>query len=161
MAERVREDLIRNHHTDLVVGPDSYLSLPDLIASVEAGEKAIDVSLSTTETYRDVIPSRICGNRISGFVSIMRGCNNFCHYCIVPYTRGRERSRDIESILNEVIDLKSKGYKEVTLLGQNVNSYRFEKEQLGNRGRDERVLRGRAWIGSSLRWSMTRANLPV
>lgn len=129
MAERVREDLIRNHHTDLVVGPDSYLSLPDLIASVEAGEKAIDVSLSTTETYRDVIPSRICGNRISGFVSIMRGCNNFCHYCIVPYTRGRERSRDIESILNEVIDLKSKGYKEVTLLGQNVNSYRFEKEQ--------------------------------
>ncbi|MCE2616750.1 tRNA (N6-isopentenyl adenosine(37)-C2)-methylthiotransferase MiaB [Phocaeicola oris] len=127
MAERVKDDLIRNHHTDLVVGPDSYLSLPDLVAAVEAGEKAIDVQLSTTETYRDVIPSRICGNHISGFVSIMRGCNNFCHYCIVPYTRGRERSRDMESILNEVRDLQAKGYKEVTLLGQNVNSYLFKK----------------------------------
>ena len=128
MAERAKEDLINNHHTDLVVGPDGYLSLPDLIASVEAGEKAINVELSTTETYRDIIPSRICGNHISGFVSIMRGCNNFCHYCIVPYTRGRERSRDIESILNEVLDLQKKGYKEVTLLGQNVNSYHFEKD---------------------------------
>lgn len=128
MAERVKEDLINHHHTDLVVGPDAYLNLPELIASVEAGEKAINVELSTTETYRDVIPSRICGNHISGFVSIMRGCNNFCHYCIVPYTRGRERSRDIESILNEVLDLQKKGYKEVTLLGQNVNSYLFEKD---------------------------------
>ena len=128
MAERAKEDLINNHHTDLVVGPDGYLSLPDLIASVEAGEKAINVELSTTETYRDIIPSRICGNHISGFVSIMRGCNNFCHYCIVPYTRGRERSRDIESILNEVLDLQKKGYKEVTLLGQNVNSYHVEKD---------------------------------
>ena len=128
MAERVKDDLITNHHVDLVVGPDAYLSLPDLIAAVEAGEKAINVELSTTETYRDVIPSRICGNHISGFVSIMRGCNNFCTYCIVPYTRGRERSRDVESILNEVSDLVAKGYKEVTLLGQNVNSYLFEKE---------------------------------
>ena len=128
MAERVKEDLIKNHHVDLVAGPDAYLTLPELIASVEAGEKAINVELSTTETYRDVIPSRICGNHISGFVSIMRGCNNFCHYCIVPYTRGRERSRDVESILNEVKDLSEKGYKEVTLLGQNVNSYCFEKE---------------------------------
>ena len=127
MAERVKDDLITNHHVDLVVGPDAYLTLPELIASVEAGEKAINVELSTTETYRDVIPSRICGNHISGFVSIMRGCNNFCTYCIVPYTRGRERSRDVESILNEVADLVAKGYKEVTLLGQNVNSYRFEK----------------------------------
>ncbi|MCK9159962.1 MAG: tRNA (N6-isopentenyl adenosine(37)-C2)-methylthiotransferase MiaB [Bacteroidaceae bacterium] len=126
MAERVKEELINNHSVDLVVGPDSYLSLPGLIASVEAGEKAIDVELSTTETYRDVIPSRICGNRISGFVSIMRGCNNFCTYCIVPYTRGRERSRDVESILNEVTDLETKGYKEITLLGQNVNSYHYE-----------------------------------
>ena len=128
MAERVKNDLIENHHVDLVAGPDAYLTLPELIASVEAGEKAINVELSTTETYRDVIPSRICGNHISGFVSIMRGCNNFCHYCIVPYTRGRERSRDVESILNEVRDLEKKGYKEVTLLGQNVNSYRFEKD---------------------------------
>lgn len=126
MAEHVKDDLIENHHTDLVVGPDAYLRLPDLIASVEAGHKAINVELSTTETYRDIIPSRICGNHISGFVSIMRGCNNFCTYCIVPYTRGRERSRDVESIINEVADLQSKGYKEVTLLGQNVNSYRFE-----------------------------------
>ena len=126
MAEHVKDDLIDNHHTDLVVGPDAYLSLPDLIASVEAGHKAINVELSTTETYRDIIPSRICGNHISGFVSIMRGCNNFCTYCIVPYTRGRERSRDVESILKEVADLQVKGYKEVTLLGQNVNSYRFE-----------------------------------
>lgn len=128
MAERVKNDLIEHHHVDLVAGPDAYLTLPELIASVEAGEKAINVELSTTETYRDVIPSRICGNHISGFVSIMRGCNNFCHYCIVPYTRGRERSRDVESILNEVRDLQQKGYKEVTLLGQNVNSYRFEKD---------------------------------
>lgn len=129
MAERVKNDLIENHHVDLVAGPDSYLTLPDLIASVETGNKAINVELSTTETYSDVIPSRICGNHISGFVSIMRGCNNFCHYCIVPYTRGRERSRDVESILNEVLDLKQKGYKEVTLLGQNVNSYRFERDR--------------------------------
>lgn len=123
MAERVKEELVTNHHADLVVGPDAYLTLPDLIAQVETGHKAINVELSTTETYRDVIPQRLCGPHISGFVSIMRGCNNFCHYCIVPYTRGRERSRDVESILNEVRDLRDKGYKEVTLLGQNVNSY--------------------------------------
>ena len=123
MAERVKEDLIENHHVDLVAGPDAYLSLPDLFASVEVGEKAINVELSTNETYRDVIPERICGNRVSGFVSIMRGCNNFCHYCIVPYTRGRERSREVDSILKEVCDLRDKGFKEVTLLGQNVNSY--------------------------------------
>ena len=125
MAERVKEDLIENHHADLVAGPDAYLTLPELFASAEAGEKAINVELSLSETYREIIPERVCGNRISGFVSIMRGCNNFCHYCIVPYTRGRERSRDVESILNEVKDLEQKGYKEVTLLGQNVNSYLF------------------------------------
>ncbi len=125
MAERVKEKLLEEHHADVVVGPDAYLSLPDLIAQAELGQKAINVELSTTETYRDVIPQRLCGNRISGFVSIMRGCNNFCHYCIVPYTRGRERSRDVMSILNEVRDLAARGYKEVTLLGQNVNSYRF------------------------------------
>ncbi|MBR1469880.1 MAG: tRNA (N6-isopentenyl adenosine(37)-C2)-methylthiotransferase MiaB [Prevotella sp.] len=125
MAERVKEDLIENHHADLVAGPDAYLHLPDLIAQVEAGQKAIDIELSTTETYRDIVPQRIAGNRISGFVSIMRGCNNFCHYCIVPYTRGRERSRDVESILREVKDLQERGFKEVTLLGQNVNSYRW------------------------------------
>lgn len=126
MAERVKEELIEKHHVDVVAGPDAYLSLPDLVAQVEAGHKAIDVELSATETYREVIPRRICGPHISGFVSIMRGCNNFCHYCIVPYTRGRERSRDTESIMNEVRDLRTRGYKEVTLLGQNVNSYRYE-----------------------------------
>ncbi len=126
MAERVRENLIENHGVDLVAGPDSYMSLPDLIAQAELGQKAINVELSLTETYRDIVPQRICGPHISGFVSIMRGCNNFCHYCIVPYTRGRERSRDAESILREVRDLRDRGYKEVTLLGQNVNSYRTD-----------------------------------
>ena len=125
MAERVKDQLLTNHHADLVAGPDSYLNLPDLIAQAEMGQKAIDIRLSTTETYRDIVPQRIGANRISGFVSIMRGCNNFCHYCIVPYTRGRERSRDVESILREVNDLRDKGFKEVTLLGQNVNSYHF------------------------------------
>ena len=134
MAERVKEDLIEHHHVDLVAGPDAYLQLPELFAAVEAGEKAINVELSTTETYRDIIPERICGNRISGFVSIMRGCNNFCHYCIVPYTRGRERSRDLASILNEVKDLEAKGFKEVTLLGQNVNSYMTPQPPLGGDG---------------------------
>ena len=123
MAERVRDELIEAHHADLVAGPDAYLTLPDLIAQAECGHKAINVELSTTETYRDIVPQRICGPHISGFVSIMRGCNNFCHYCIVPYTRGRERSRDVESILRECRDLQERGYKEVTLLGQNVNSY--------------------------------------
>lgn len=126
MAERVRDNLINNHGVDLVAGPDAYLDLPNLFASAEAGQKAINVELSTTETYRDIIPSRITGNRVSGFVSIMRGCNNFCSYCIVPYTRGRERSREPESILNELRDLQNKGFKEVILLGQNVNSYLFK-----------------------------------
>ena len=125
MAERVKDSLLHEHGADLVAGPDAYLSLPDLIAQAEAGHKAMDIQLSTTETYRNIVPERYCGSRISGYVSIMRGCNNFCHYCIVPYTRGRERSRDIESILREVHDLEARGYKEVTLLGQNVNSYRF------------------------------------
>lgn len=129
MAERVKEELLEKHHVDVVAGPDAYLSLPDLIAQVELGYKAINVELSTTETYKDVIPERICGPHISGFVSIMRGCNNFCHYCIVPYTRGRERSRDVRSILNEVKDLRDRGYKEVTLLGQNVNSYRHQDDE--------------------------------
>ena len=128
MAERLKQELIERHHTDIVAGPDSYLKLPGLIASAEAGHKAIDTELSATETYRDIIPERICGNNISGFISIMRGCNNFCHYCIVPYTRGRERSRDIRSILNEADDLAAKGFREITLLGQNVNSYRFEQD---------------------------------
>ena len=126
MAERVKDDLIENHHVDLVAGPDAYLTLPELFAAAEVGEKAINVDLSTTETYKDVIPERICGTQVSGFVSIMRGCNNFCHYCIVPYTRGRERSREVESVLKEVGDLRDRGFKEVTLLGQNVNSYHFD-----------------------------------
>ena len=124
MAERVKEELLNVHHADIVAGPDAYLSLPDLVAQAELGQKAINVELSSTETYGDVIPRRICGPQISGFVSIMRGCDNFCHYCIVPYTRGRERSRDVDSILREVHDLSERGFKEVTLLGQNVNSYK-------------------------------------
>ena len=125
MAERVKDELIEKYHADIVVGPDAYMSLPDLIAQVECGHKAINVELSTTETYKDIVPQRICGTHIGGFVTIMRGCNNFCHYCIVPYTRGRERSRDVESILRECRDLADRGFKEVTLLGQNVNSYRL------------------------------------
>ena len=123
MAERVKDDLLQNHHCDLVAGPDAYLSLPDLIAQAETGHKAMNIELSTSETYKDIVPQRLHGAKIGGFVSIMRGCNNFCHYCIVPYTRGRERSRDLESILREVRDLRDRGFKEVTLLGQNVNSY--------------------------------------
>ena len=137
MAERVREELLERHHADLVAGPDAYLSLPELMAQAETGRKAINIELSTTETYRDVVPARIFGARTGGFVSIMRGCNNFCHYCIVPYTRGRERSRDVQSVLREVRDLRDRGFKEVTLLGQNVNSYRYAPargEEGGGRG---------------------------
>lgn len=124
MAERVRDALLDSYGVDVVAGPDAYLDLPALFAAAEAGRKAINVELSTTETYREVVPARIGPGRVSGFVSIMRGCNNFCSYCIVPYTRGRERSRPAGSILREVADLRAKGYREVTLLGQNVNSYR-------------------------------------
>ena len=125
MAERVQDDLMTSHGADLVCGPDAYLSLPDLIAQAELGHRAMNVELSTTETYRDVVPQRLHTGHIGGYVSIMRGCNNFCHYCIVPYTRGRERSRDVESIIREVRDLRDRGFKEVTLLGQNVNSYLY------------------------------------
>lgn len=128
MAERVKEKLLEEHNVNLVVGPDSYMDLPNLIGAAEHGEKAINVELSTQETYKDVLPLKLPGVHISGFVSIMRGCNNFCTYCIVPYTRGRERSRDVESILNEIRDMREKGFREVTLLGQNVNSYSFEKD---------------------------------
>ncbi len=128
MAERVKEELIEKYNVNIVAGPDAYLSLPQLIAEAELGHAAMNIELSTTETYRDVIPMRICSGNVSGYISIMRGCNNFCHYCVVPYTRGRERSRDIQSILNEVDDLVAKGFKEIILLGQNVNSYNFEGE---------------------------------
>ena len=128
MAEHIQKDLIEKYNADLAAGPDAYLSLPELVGQCEAGHKAINVELSTTETYRDIVPQRIGNSHISGWVSIMRGCNNFCHYCIVPYTRGRERSRDVESILTEVRDLRDRNFKELTLLGQNVNSYRFEKD---------------------------------
>ena len=126
MAERMKEVLINEHGVDLVAGPDAYLELPSLIGLAERGEKAINTQLSTTETYRDIIPSRVAGSAVSGFISIMRGCNNFCTYCIVPYTRGRERSREPQSILNELADLQERGFKEVTLLGQNVNSYLYK-----------------------------------
>ena len=127
MAERMGEELLRDYKVDFVAGPDAYLDLPNLIAQCERGHKAINVELSRTETYADILPARI-GKQISGFVSIMRGCNNFCSYCVVPYTRGRERSREMESILSEVRDLWQRGYKEVTLLGQNVNSYYWEQD---------------------------------
>lgn len=154
MAERVKDVLLNEHGADLVAGPDAYLSLPDLIAQAEVGNKAIDIELSTTETYRDIVPERYCGSRISGFVSIMRGCNNFCHYCIVPYTRGRERSRDIESILTEARDLESRNYKEITLLGQNVNSYCWKRED-GTEIRFPELLRtvARAVSGLRIRFS--------
>lgn len=131
MAERVKEELLEKHGVDFVAGPDSYMQLPDLVGAAETGHKAIDVQLSLTETYRDVIPSRIGHSRISGYISIMRGCNNFCSYCIVPYTRGRERSREPKSILAELEDLRVRGFKEVILLGQNVNSYRYEDPEGG------------------------------
>ena len=124
MAERMGEELLRDYGVDFVAGPDAYMDIPNLLALCQQGQPALNIQLSTTETYREVMPARI-GKAISGFVSIMRGCNNFCSYCVVPYTRGRERSRDVESIKNEVLDLQQKGYKEVTLLGQNVNSYRY------------------------------------
>jgi tRNA-2-methylthio-N6-dimethylallyladenosine synthase len=127
MAERLGDTLIKEHGVDFVAGPDSYMDIPNLLAQCEQGHKALNVHLSTTETYRHIIPARI-GRSISGFVSIMRGCNNFCSYCVVPYTRGRERSRDVDSILNELYDLQARGYKEATLLGQNVNSYRYQRE---------------------------------
>ena len=126
MAERLGPDLAEQYGVDFVAGPDAYLDLPALLAAAGAGSKAFNVELSTTETYADIIPARLGRQRISGFVSIMRGCNNFCSYCIVPYTRGRERSRSPRSILAEAVDLRDRGFKEVTLLGQNVNSYRFE-----------------------------------
>ena len=158
MAERVKDDLLQNHHADLVAGPDAYLSLPDLVAQAETGHKAINIELSTSETYRDRVPQRLHGAKIGGYVSIMRGCNNFCHYCIVPYTRGRERSRDLESILREVRDLRDRGYKEVTLLGQNVNSYIIRNEELGMRNDFPALLRAVALEAPEMRIRFTTSH---
>jgi len=160
MAERVKEELMEKYHCDLVAGPDAYLSLPDLIAQAELGHQAMNIELSTTETYRDVVPQRIgLGHKIGGYVSIMRGCNNFCHYCIVPYTRGRERSRDVESILREVRDLREKGYKEVTLLGQNVNSYSIKNEESSLKDYDfPRLLRAVAEEAGEMRVRFTTSH---
>ena len=140
MAERVKDELLEKHHADLVAGPDAYLSLPDLVAQAEVGQKAINIDLSLTETYGDIMPERFCGSKISGFVSITRGCNNFCHLCIVPYTRGRERSRNVQSIINECLDLQKRGFKEVTLLGQNVNSYKAKRDASGDTERPNSEL---------------------
>ena len=140
MAERVKDELLEKHHADLVAGPDAYLSLPDLVAQAEVGQKAINIDLSLTETYGDFMPERFCGSKISGFVSITRGCNNFCHFCIVPYTRGRERSRNVQSIINECLDLQKRGFKEVTLLGQNVNSYKAKRDASGDTERPNSEL---------------------
>ena len=140
IAERVKDELLEKHHADLVAGPDAYLSLPDLVAQAEVGQKAINIDLSLTETYGDIMPERFCGSKISGFVSITRGCNNFCHFCIVPYTRGRERSRNVQSIINECLDLQKRGFKEVTLLGQNVNSYKAKRDASGDTERPNSEL---------------------
>ena len=158
MAERVKDDLLQNHHADLVAGPDAYLSLPDLVAQAETGHKAINIELSTCETYRDIVPQRLHGAKIGGYVSIMRGCNNFCHYCIVPYTRGRERSRDLESILREVRDLRDRGYKEVTLLGQNVNSYIIKNEELKIKNDFPALLRAVALEAPEMRIRFTTSH---
>ncbi len=158
MAERVRDTLINDHGVDIVAGPDAYLSLPELFAAAETGHKAINVELSTTETYRDIIPSRITGNRVSGFISIMRGCNNFCSYCIVPYTRGRERSRSVDSILNELADLRSRGFKEVTLLGQNVNSYNYTDPDSGEVYNFPRLLEQVALAAPDMRVRFTTSH---
>ena len=157
MAERVKEELIEKYNVNIVAGPDAYLSLPQLIAEAEMGHAAMNIELSTTETYRDVIPTRICSKGVSGYISIMRGCNNFCHYCVVPYTRGRERSRDIQSILNEVDDLVAKGYKEIILLGQNVNSYNFDDGE-GNRTTFPELLRRVAQRAPSTRIRFTTSH---
>ena len=130
MAERVKSDLIDNHHVDVVVGPDAYLDLPNLVGAAERGEKAMNIALSKTETYKDVIPLKMEGSNISGYISIMRGCDKFCTYCIVPFTRGRERSREPESILNELRIMREKGFREAILLGQNVNSYRYSNGEM-------------------------------
>ena len=158
MAERVGRDLLDKHGVDIVAGPDSYMDLPALFAAAEEGNKAINVDLSTTETYRDVVPSRITGNRVSGFVSIMRGCNNFCSYCIVPYTRGRERSRPVDSILAEVHDLWDKGFREVTLLGQNVNSYSYTEPETGTAYSFDRLLATVAESVPQMRVRFTTSN---
>ena len=158
MAERVKDDLLQNHHADLVAGPDAYLSLPDLVAQAETGHKAINIELSTSETYRDIVPQRLHGAKIGGYVSIMRGCNNFCHYCIVPYTRGRERSRDLESILREVRDLRDRGYKEVTLLGQHVNSYIIKNEELKIKNDFPALLRAVALEAPEMRIRFTTSH---
>ena len=158
MAERLREELLNNHHADIVAGPDNYMELPALIAQAELGHKAINVEQANTETYNNVVPLRVCGGRISGFVSIMRGCDNFCHYCIVPYTRGRERSRDVASILREVQDLKERGYKEVTLLGQNVNSYRYTDADTGHTWLFPELLRQVAQQAAPMRVRFTTSH---
>ena len=158
MAERMKEVLINEHGVDLVAGPDAYLELPSLIGLAERGEKAINTELSTTETYRDIIPSRVAGSKVSGFISIMRGCNNFCTYCIVPYTRGRERSREPQSILNELADLRQRGFKEVTLLGQNVNSFLYKPADGGEAVDLARLLAMVAEAAPEMRVRFTTSN---
>jgi len=127
MAERIREQIIdKEKLVDIVVGPDAYRDIPNLLAEVDDGRKAVNVLLSLEETYADISPVRTSGNGVTAFVSIMRGCDNMCSFCVVPFTRGRERSRPLESILREIDELDQQGYKEITLLGQNVNSYKHE-----------------------------------
>lgn len=158
MAERVKDELTRLHGVDIVAGPDSYLDLPALLASAEAGHPAVNVELSTTETYRDIVPARIPGQNVSGWISIMRGCNNYCSYCIVPYTRGRERSRPVDSILRELADLQARGFSEVTLLGQNVNSYNYTDEATGHTTDFPRLLAAVAEAAPGMRVRFTTSH---
>jgi len=127
MAERIKDQIIdKEQLVDIVVGPDAYRDIPNLLEEVEDGRKAVNVLLSLEETYADISPVRTSGNGVTAFVSIMRGCDNMCAFCVVPFTRGRERSRPLSSILREITELSEQGYKEITLLGQNVNSYQYE-----------------------------------
>jgi tRNA-2-methylthio-N6-dimethylallyladenosine synthase len=159
MAERLKNDLLEKEQIiDIVVGPDAYRDIPRLIEQVEDGQKAMNVLLSREETYAEIVPVRLSSNGVSAFISIMRGCDNMCSFCVVPFTRGRERSRDPESIVNEAKELYNQGYKEVTLLGQNVDSYKMEDENGNIICTFAQLLEKVALIGPDLRVRFTSSH---